>query len=398
MPTIKPSTTKFLRDARAIAKAWGVAIYDKRKMRAMQLEPVHAAMRLWEEDGRSKMEDGKKSIHPPSSTLHPRRAPNGWPKEEVVTWGLSHMELNKDRRTLTLVKKVRSPESTVQSPNGGAGEPPATSSPEDQVTLAEREAILARFPADYQTRYRGLYEKWRNPNSQVDKALTGKEYEELIAVGLVKKFGGVKGIGKPGPVELPEYCSQSEFARLMSELYNVPVYPMMVSRAITEEGMLGKMSNQSLKMSLAHPWWEENKVKQEQQGSLFQRATAADLEKKIVDLRRATIEADEAERAASNRWLPTALVENFIEGAWTWVGMQLDKLIEDKRGLRRTVAEAGAAIGLTTEQRAQLDARLADALPPANDQFKKECAGHMDELIRQLADERKDQLANRVKN
>ena len=372
----KRPATKYCKSAAAIAVAWGAAVYDKSGMRKKQLQPVHAALLLPD---------------------FPKKTPFGWPKDKIVTWGLSHIQLSKDRRMMTLVKKVHSPESAVQSPNGGTGESPVPASSEDQVTLAEREAILARFPPDYQTRYRGLYEKWRNPNSQADKALTGKEYDELIGIGLVKKFGGASGTGKPGPVELPEYCSQSEFARLMSELYNVPVYPMMVSNAINKEGMPGKMSNQSLKMSLAHPWWEEHKVKQEQQGSLFQRATAADLEKKIHEERRARIEADEAERSASNRWMPTSLIENFIEGAWTWVGMKLDKLIEDKRGLRRLVAEAGTAIGLTKEQLAHLDGRLAAALPPANDQFKNECTSHMEELIRQLAAERREQLENREK-
>jgi hypothetical protein len=271
--------------------------------------------------------------------------------------------------------------------------------------LAEREAILAKLPPAYQTRYRELLEMHDHPNPLAGgKSLTEKQHQELIGIGLVKRGAALlgptvaAGIGKPGPVELPEYCSQSEFARLMSELYNVPVYPMMVSNAINKEGMPGKMSNQSLKVSLAHPWWEEHKVKQEQQGSLFQRATAADLEKKIHEERRARIEADEAERSASNRWMPTSLIENFIEGAWTWVGMKLDKLIEDKRGLRRLAAESGAALGLSPEQLAQLDARLAAALPAANDQFKNECAGHMDELVRQLAAERKEQLTNRLKN
>lgn len=316
----------------------------------------------------------------------PRKTKNGWPSQPVLDWAATHVLLSKDRRTITL----------VEIPNVNGQEP--SPSPAEQVSLAEREAILAKFPPDYQTRYRGLYEKWRNPNSQTDKALTGKEYDELIAVGLVKKYGAIKGIGKPAPVELPDYCSQAEFARLMSELYNVVVYPMMVSNAINKEGMPGRMANQSIKVSLAQPWWEEHKVKNEQQGSLFQRATAADLEKKIDDARRAKIEADEAERAASNRWMQTALVESFIEGGWTWVGMKLDKFIEDKRGLRRLVAEAGIAAGLLPEQLAQLDARLAAALPAANDQFKSECAAHMDELIGQLADERREQLANRLKN
>ena len=81
--------------------------------------------------------------------------------------------------------------------------------------------------------------------------------------------------------------------------------------------MPGRMSNQSIKTSLAVPWWEENKVRKsvDGQGNLFQQATAAELQKKIDDGRRAKMEADEMERLTSDKWLLATVHEQTLATA-----------------------------------------------------------------------------------
>ncbi|MDE2019840.1 MAG: hypothetical protein KGJ13_05860 [Patescibacteria group bacterium] len=187
------------------------------------------------------------------------------------------------------------------------------------VPLSEREAILSKFPDDYQSRYRGLYEKWKNPNSKDDKSLTARELQELMDIGLVKKIGATENANAPTartPIgELPEYCGQADFARLMTELYGVAVYPMQVSRAINKEGMPGKMSNGSLRMALAHPWWEEHKVKSGVEDSLTQKAYAAKMQRDIDLARQAKMEADEMEREMDARWILKADAQMTVTGA-----------------------------------------------------------------------------------
>jgi len=168
---MKRSKVKYLRDARAIAVAWGAAVYDKRGMREKQLQPVHEAM---------------------LRSDFPKKTPFGWPKEDVLAWGTSHLELSKDRRTIT---RVEGREAKVEGVNSEPG------SPQREFGFEEK---LTRFSPDYQKRLIGLYDKWLNPNSLLNKSLTQSEKGELEKAGLIVAVapetegdgitGGVRGV------------------------------------------------------------------------------------------------------------------------------------------------------------------------------------------------------------
>lgn len=376
-----------------MAEAMGLRVYAARGLRMKQLEAVRAVM---------------------SGSDFPKAKGGFLVRAEVAAFALANIEIHKDGRKFklnpqitpmaadkaTVGETLNIEHRTLNPELPGGGEPQDAAMAKLIVSLAEREAILSKLPPDYRRRYEGLYSKWMNPNSQSDKALTKSEYDELVAVGLVKRgaalvLGSVTG--SAAPMSIPDYCNHSEFAELMTKLYNVHVYPMRISRAVNEQGMAGKMSNQSIKTSLAIPWWEENVVRKEApgQGSLFQQAAAAKLQEDIDRARITKLEMEELERSTSEKWMQRSVVENFIEGFGAWLGERQNKFIEDKAGLRRQVAEAGSAIGLTLEQVQKLDAKLSHTFPLANDSFKADCASRAAELLKQLDDYRKEQIDDR---
>ena len=87
----------------------------------------------------------------------------------------------------------------------------------------------------------------------------------------------------------------------------------------------------------------------------------------LAEARIKEVEARNAERRESDLYCETATADSFITAANIQNRQILDKLIEDKDGIRRLVQEQGAAMGLTPAQLAELDARLLPALQAAND-------------------------------
>ena len=220
---MKRSKVKYLRDARAIAVAWGAAVYDKRGMREKQLQPVHEAM-----------------LRPD----FPKKTPFGWPKEDVLAWGTSHLELSKDRRTIT---RVEGREAKVEGVNSEPG------SPQREFGFEEK---LTRFSPDYQKRLIGLYDKWLNPNSLLNKSLTQSEKGELEKAGLIVAVvpetegdgitGGVRGVANyirnnfPGVV-----CNHMDISRWMRGEY--------LPSGCTEN-FPGPDERGAYPKTLVHPW------------------------------------------------------------------------------------------------------------------------------------------------
>lgn len=386
----RQSAIGHVRDAEGIGKAWGIAFYDqntKRKIRMEQLAAIKAVM---------ERADFPKPVKS-----------RGYPRGAVVQYGMEHIKFDAKARGFEWVEKIQDDAGKHRTSNiehrTSKDELPEQDSPAGDaessivVSLAEREAILSQFPADYQMRYRGLYEKWKNPNSAVDKALTSKEYDELVDIGLVKKpvAGGRNGSAssKAPPIEIPDYCSQAKFAEIVSELYNSIVYPQLISNAINKEGMPGRQRNQSIKTSIALPWWEKNKVVKDQQGSLFQESKEAEMRTKLHEERLAKIKADEAERSLSEKWMQSNLVEGFIKGFGEWLAFQQDKFIEDRNGVRRFVASIVTELfSPTPEQLVILDTRLTKDLAAANDAMKLATSHQADDLLSQLIKERAEQI------
>lgn len=325
----------------------------------------------------------------------PAKRPYGkrmlWDRSEIIKWASTNVIVSDNCRFIELFSEARTAGGAYQA-NGGSPVQP---------TEDERERILKSLPHDYATRLRALYEKWCNPNDKENKALTKSERDELLASGIVRELKpALNGLARssPAPVDLPDYCSQSEFAKLMAELFNVFVSPQMVSVAINREGMPGKMTNGSVKVSMALKWWESNKVLKPSdiQGNLFQQAQAAEHQAKIDNGRRIRLELEELERSTSNKWIELSVLENFMEGRGLKDCDATDRLIEDKKGLRPIVLNAVkewlapvlATLNpqLSTLNYEILDARIAEEFRAANDDLKKQFLASLTELNQKTAD------------
>jgi hypothetical protein len=88
--------SKFCRDARSIARVWGIHILKQRHRRKLQLESIRAAM---------------------ARPDFPKKQRSGYPAAEIILWGKCYVELNKNKHEF-----VVSPESIHASPNGFAGQ------------------------------------------------------------------------------------------------------------------------------------------------------------------------------------------------------------------------------------------------------------------------------------
>ena len=92
--------------------------------------------------------------------------------------------------------------------------------------------------------------------------------------------------------------------------------------------------------------------------------------KDLAEARIKEVEARNAERRESSLYCETAMAENFITAAYIQDCHLIDKLVEDRDGVRRLVQEQAAAMGLTPGQVAELDMRLVPVLKAANDHLK----------------------------
>lgn len=217
-----PVKGRFCRNARAIAAAWGLSVLNQRHRRELQLVPVIAATRRPD---------------------FPKKQKPGWLRSEVVAWGMVHVKVSKDKRTITLVE-------------GMAGKETAGGQPRQREFGFEEK--LTRFSPDYQKRLIGLYDKWLNPNSVLDKSLTRSEHVELERAGLIETVdpeiegdfftGGVRGVANhirnnfPGVI-----CNHMDISRWLRGNYLPPG---------CTENFPGPNERGAYSQMLVHPWVE----------------------------------------------------------------------------------------------------------------------------------------------
>jgi hypothetical protein len=121
--------------------------------------------------------------------------------------------------------------------------------------------------------------------------------------------------------------------------------------------------------------------------------------KKKLDFERAQKEWEWEQQSKSGKFMPTAVVEAFVEGFGTWIGMEQDKLVEDARGVRANIFKAAQSVfGATPEQLAMLDARLAPELAAANDAMKNVVGQHGDDLFKQMTADRREAIKKSLAN
>lgn len=359
--------SKYLKDIDAVCAALGIKLPAQRN-RANKLRAPVIAWTRGEE-------------LPVGASSFPAKTKHGWERAAVLRW-------DEDRRLKMEygTKKPSNPQPSTLNPQPAL---PSQSKPAADGELFD----VASAQELRKGRFDRLQDMYLRPEAY-EKKIAKFEIEELKSERpwLFEKEGATKKSG----VTIPEYCSQSEFARVVSELYNVPVYPMRVSRAVNEEGMPGKMANQSIKTSLALPWWEQHIVQKETsaQGTLFNQAQAAEQQKKIDEARRVRLELEEFERVRSIKWIETAIVESFLRGYGAWLGRYQDKFVEGKEGMLELCFQ------LVTEHFGGDEAKMAKLRPAlrarmiaANDAMKAAVNQEAAAVLEKIMAERRESIA-----
>ena len=113
--------------------------------------------------------------------------------------------------------------------------------------------------------------------------------------------------------------------------------------------------------------------------------------KDLAEARIKEVEARNAERQESDLYCETATAENFITAAYIQDCHLVDKLIEDRDGVRRLVQEQGAGMGLTPQQLTELDARLVPALKAMNDHLKDQFQNGTAAVVGRAVDAKKQE-------
>ena len=150
-------------------------------------------------------------------------------------------------------------------------------------------------------------------------------------------------------------------------------------------------------------WWTEAEIVSWVERNLLPMASKPNYrgdpreEQRWEDLRRTQEENELWRQANSDKYLETVIAEGAMEGFFVWVSQKLDKLMEDKRGMRQLVQEAGAAVGISEDQLIAQDTLLAVSLPKANDAFKTDCVSQRAEMLKQIMEDRLAQIAENLK-
>lgn len=111
-------------------------------------------------------------------------------------------------------------------------------------------------------------------------------------------------------------------------------------------------------------------------------------------MEREELELERIKKSTSERWMESATALGTIGGFAHWIGLQQDKFVEDKQGIRKIIAETLLAINpqLTPEFMTAFDVQLAAKLAVANDAMKKATTHKADEFINGLLEKRKKEI------
>ena len=197
--------------------------------------------------------------------------------------------------------------------------------------------------------------------------------------------------------KLPTYCNGTRLAAILTKKFGRLVIPSAITRAVRDEGMIGKQPNGSWRVSDAVKWWETHRASQgEDFARLMAEANIAEMRKKISDAKKSRLEADRVEREVSGKWIQFDTVKSYMAGLGSRVANQYDGLIESKDGLRLLVQEVMAANGIAPETARAIDAQIAERFATANDEIKAQFRKLADDATAQFAAARRQQLKNQL--
>ena len=294
----KTPSARFLRDARAIARAWGCAVLEQRNRRQEQLAPVRAAC-------------GREDF--------PKKQARGWLRDEVMALGAAWVEVSKDKRTIK-IKEHPTPNSELRTPNSGNGDLPIQ--PED---LNGGQKSLFNFTTEelraaHILALKRIYAEGTRRLSPEEKRMIGVQVTDDDE-GTDEIGGGHEGIAEAIRREFKVECHKSYVSDwLKGKRYPCPGSPPMP--ASHRSGFHKK--------SLVFPWYRQHVLKTD---------TGMDLPLHNADhrSRREKAEADMAEMAAelkrresNNKWMLVADHESALRGAGAFVWARLCRCLEQE--------------------------------------------------------------------
>ena len=390
--------TTWLKNPAAVAATVGLKLYDQKarwKQYAAQLADVRELIAGTLVGG----------VAP-----FPAKQKSGWPKAAVRAWLKAHVTLAADKRSFTVAARPGyAAQGELADPPAPPKPAPAPSPAADLYVSAEDiDRILAQFPPAYQQRYRGLYEKWKNPNSEEDKALTQREHQELIDIGLVKKprlaagaeadpagdefTGGLEAVAAYIQMKHPGViCNKMD----ISNWQRLKFLPAGCTEQFPPSHQSGRNSKKKIDAwVLKHlkPAGTEQNLPGVADNIDYDRA------QKKLNFERAQAEFEVWRQSTSHKYLETAVAGAFIEAFGTYIGWQQDRVIEDEHGVLATVLRLVQEVcGAPAEQLAVLKARLRPELVAMNDSLKNTLREKGDETWQQLVRDRREQVQKLAK-
>lgn len=260
--------TKFLRNARSIALAWGVRLYNQRKRKAEQLATVAAAVRRDD---------------------FPKKSKTGWPFSDVHQWGTIYIELDHERRAITVKPFESKPE--IPKVNGHDGGQALLNLSPQELHKAHIESLKRSYAEGKRL-------------SPEEKRLIGvalNDDDDRDEIG-----GGHEGIAEAIRREFKVECHKAYVSDwLKGKRFPCPGSPPMP--ASHRSGFHKK--------SLVFPWYRQYVLKISPGQELPLPQVDYRSRKEKADAERAEIETEDMRRSKSEKYILREVHENTLDAA-----------------------------------------------------------------------------------
>jgi len=197
---------------------------------------------------------------------------------------------------------------------------------------------------------------------------------------------------------LPTRCNGTQLAAILTKRFDRLVTPASITRAVRDEGMVGKQLDGSWKVSDAIEWWAAHRANQsEDYAALQAESNLAVMRKQISDSKRSQLETEKCAKENSGKWIETEMVTAYIAGIGSRIALVYDQQIEDRDGLRKIISDELAEHGLDKDLISLIDSRLSVKFQAANDRIKSEFKVIADESAKRVEKARREQLKKYAK-
>ena len=319
----------------------------------------------------------------------------GWPRAEVLAWVSANLKLAKDKRAFDIVPAASRKDAKTQSEL-----PPAVK------TAGDGDLFITLTPEQKHERRLDLLEdKFFFPEKHLESKIAKFEIDELrqyrphlFAKSGESPAGGAESSLIYGGLEGVATAINKEFAGANCHRAYVSDW-IKGKRAPCDRAGVPPMpgspeGNGRYDRAAIFKWYRQYVlVETTEQGLPMRGGMDARSRKEMADAEMAELELDGLKKSVSEKYMETVTVLGFVGGFAHWLGLQQDKFIEDRAGVRKLVAECVTAMFKpSVEQLAALDVQLAAQLAAANSAMKTATAHRVTELVNDLTEKRKEEV------